>query len=443
MKITYSKNKKMILYVLYSILFTFLFLLYVNEKFSDNITSNFRLIFSHNEITKVMSGLETSHFQENITTPDDPGFLLLYALTSNMEGNSEVKVTSNPEDFPISFKLIYLFMHLGFIYLFVFTNSKVIRFPTKIIALAFLISPNLLSVFWGMDVYLFPIYTAIVSFYSIGELKKQNLSKFKMILCSGLSNVCEIFRKKSLLFLLPFLALLGLSKKLSLKSKFIYFVIFVVTSLSLNGLVGVVFKSHGHEVWHSLHAGLFEYGGCVGSRGESYPYFIFTKEELTDKSLVYCQDHWNDMIQYKVAAQKGVTTHFSKEYNDILKNQLSEILLKYPSKVLSLVVMRFFNALSFIPVKEYTSAGALIDFNMYHLFESLFFLSIFFFWLIKEKEIERKILFSSMLIVALPAPLLIHSSHIIYNAPLHFIQVVIVAEFFGMCFSNRNKKGEV
>jgi hypothetical protein len=426
------KNKNHLLYICYSVIFVTLFFFFLNNKFTDQLVLNFRLLFSSNEISTVIKGIETRSFKGNLTTPDDPGFLLLFALTSYLEGHQKVNVTTNSENFPLSYKLIYLVMHLGFIYLLALTSSKVFTLTTKILALLFLLSPNLISVYWGMDVYLFPLYATIVGFYATGELKEERLSRTKMIICATLVGVCEIFRKKSFLLFLPFIAILGLNKKITLKSKAIFLILFLFCTFFTNNFVGLVFKKHGHEVWHSLHAGLYEYGGCVGKQGEAYPYFIFEKNDLANKSLVYCQDNWNDNIQYKVAEQNGIITLFSKEYNDLLKGQILQILKLYPTEVISLVVMRLFNAFSFVPVKEHSPAGAITEFDLLNLLESILFITIFLVWLYKETNKERKYFFSTMLLFTLPGPLLIHSSHIIYNIPLHFIQVLIIGEYLSI-----------
>jgi hypothetical protein len=435
------KNKNHLLYISYSAIFITLFFFFINNKFGNTLVLNFRLLFSGNEITKVISGLESGSLKENLSTPDDPGFLLLYALASRIDGHQNVTVTSNPENFPLSYKLIYLLIHLGFIFLFVSISEKILTFLTKIIALLFLLSPNLLSIFWGMDVYLFPLYAAIVGFYASGELLEGRLSRTKMFLCIVLVNFCEIFRKKSFLLFLPFMAIFAFKKSPPLKLKAIFFVVFLACSILFNGIVGLVFKKHGHVVWHSLHAGLFEYGGCVGNQGEPYPYFIYEKEDLAKKSLVFCQDTWNDSIQYKIAQQKGIQTLYSQEYNDLLKVQVFEILSDYPTEVLSLIVMRLFNALSFVPIKDHSPAGAITEIVFLNLLESILFLTIFVMWLYKETDKERKWLFLSIFLLTLPAPLLIHSRHIIYNIPLHFIQVLIVGEFLSFYIMKRNRLG--
>jgi hypothetical protein len=412
----------------YAVVFTILTTLFIQGNFSNSTIMNFRPQASQERMPEILRS-----FQEMKVGPkkdikgDDPGFMFLYILATHLEGNQTISHSTEGKEYSTTYQVFQVLIHLSFIALLLLVPSVLLSYSTKIILLYLLISPNLLAVFWGFDVYLFPLYSGIVSLYCFGNLKQKTLSKPKFLVCSLLVMICEIFRKNSLLVFFPVLGLLVFKKGIPKKDKGIFVGTFLLSLVMLKFLVSLAFLNPGHTVWHSLHAGLFEIGGCVDKKGESYPFIIYDLGSLKKDELVYCSNKWNDVFEYAVADRHGIKDYFSKEYEALLKKQTIAIVMGHPLEMVSFVTMRFMNILSFLPMKTHTRLGSVEETNLGNVFESILFILLFILWFKKEEDREKKFIFLAMLVLSMVPPLLVHSGHLIYNMAANFIQWMILA----------------
>ena len=422
-----KQNRGLIAFFCYSVVFILLSSLFIQGHFDRLTIQNFRPQASTEKMPDILQS-----FQEfNIGTKkdikgDDPGFMFLYILASHLEGNKTVSTSTEAKFYTRTYHVFQILIHLSFIALLLLVPSGLLNFSVKLSLLCFLISPNLLAVFWGFDVYLFPLYASIVSLFCLGNLRAKTLSRSKFLLVSVLLVICEVFRKNSLLVFLPVLLLFTCKKDVQKKDKAVFLTTFILSVIMMKFLVSLAFHNPGHTVWHSLHAGLFEIGGCVDKKGESYPFVFYDVDSLKKDEMLYCSNKWNDAFEYVVAESHGIHDFFSHDYEELLKKQTIAIVSDHPVEALSFVTTRFMNILSFLPFKTHTRLGSVEEFKLVNVFESIFFLVLSILWFRKETDWEKKLVLSSMLFLSMVPPLLVHSGHLIYNMGPNFIQWVIL-----------------
>jgi hypothetical protein len=428
-------SKEYFLFICYTLIICVLICLFHSINFSFSVY-NFRLISGGFFIERILDFFYGIPLFQKIKSPDDPGYIILYALSAFFSGDKKVLVSYDPHGFPFLLKIFYFLVQIFSFRFLIFTSNRIINLRVKIFVLLFSILPTPLAVFLGYDVYVFPVYAFIVSLYLLGEFIEVRLSISKLICISFFIGICEVMRKWSIFPFYVFLVIIFLKKSLNLKEKIKILMICLSVSLLPKIPGKFLFQAQGHTIWHPIHAGLFEFGGCVDKKGDIFPFFAYENNQVEKLPEMKCEYRWNDLIQYHIGSINNLTDHTSLEYESLLKNQVTDFIKKHSWEVSSLIFMRSVNALSFLPFKSHNRHGHYSNISISFFLEAMFFIFIFFLWLKDKRELIPKFFILLSFGMSLAPSLLVHSQHVIYNYPVNFIQVLIIGMFFDSICQN-------
>lgn len=97
----------------------------------------------------------------------------------------------------------------------------------------------------------------------------------------------------------------------------------------------------GHPIWHSIHAGLLEFGGHIGPDQRIYPGFV-PAAEIPPGAVA--ENTWNDYFEYRFARAVAPKVNlYSPEYGKILRQDYLRFWRNYPWDMLRLHAKRIWN----------------------------------------------------------------------------------------------------
>ncbi|MES2527612.1 MAG: hypothetical protein V4598_11020 [Bdellovibrionota bacterium] len=394
------------------------------RKLEDFTILNFRSLFNHNNINQIISSLSSGETLARLSTVDDPGFSILLSLTTFLSGSGLIAPQWMAPDFPALYILAILAFHFLTL-IFVFT-SKQISDRLKLSVGVFFIFPVTLAVFTGFDVYLFPVYAMSFCLVIVSDTERTKIPHFKIAALSALIGFCELMRSGSGHFLILSLILFFFTSSIGKMVKGKVIAIAFLPYIVIKSVPFIFFQRSGHTFWHAVHAGLFEFGGCVGQKGEAYPFFIFPQEDLRGKSLALCKNGWDDMTQNLVVRLAGVKEVYTPEYDQVLKVQTLDLISNHFLSFVSLIVERLIRIFSFFPYYPFGKPGTInMEFGPLTLVWGITCLTLTGFALYKNKHSRVFQLLAGFLLLSLAPPLLVHSGYVIYNIPVVFVITLI------------------
>jgi hypothetical protein len=287
-----------------------------------------------------------------------------------------------------------------------------------------LLHPNIIALYQSFDVYLFPVYTLVLllSFNSIGQ--KSWLDYLALI---TIIVVFDTFRVTSLYFLLVYLIyVLFLTKKYNKKVLYISLLYLILLKTVISTATNSLLKSNGHNTWHTIHAGLFEQGGCISKDGKSYPFYIHDRDKINMADMSLCSNGWNDSLEYQYAKLNQCEL-YSPCYKNILQNDYIQTIKQYPSETISFYTYKLINIMNIFSF-SYIKTGEFTGFSVYHFL--LIIASISLFSIMAYRNRVRLKLEISLLCISFIPPMLSHSAHVIYNMPTHYVLWYLILFYF-------------
>ena len=279
-------------------------------------------------------------------------------------------------------------------------------------------SGSLRFVLFGYDVYLFPFYAAVflLAAFVLLPIRKP----CSLILLGGCIlgiGVCEFFRSGSCYVAFGFLiyALLyswlgnGGSQRFTRMLAVGCFMITILLSMAPALFLG----QRKHVVWHSLHAGLLEFGGFRDGCGRTYPSTIAINKLPGTAEKLTC---WLDSYEIDYARKIDSSVHlFTPGYENILKNEVKRIALAYPRETLMLLMKRLWRFTLLNPWQPHDGSSLTLPSRADPLIR-IFLIAVVAAGIIIGLDRKVALMVFGLLPSALP-PLLVHSGYIMYNLP--------------------------
>jgi hypothetical protein len=352
---------------------------------------------------------------------DDIGLPLLMGISYIVSGEISKDI---PLLFIIINKLIFVFsMFLLFRTLKYFVKSEGYRFVVTLIMACY---PFTLLLAFNNDIYLFPFYVYVMCLYIFSHLHiERKISYVKLSIVITFIHFLVLFRTSSWI-LIPFCAVLYSVFNLGkIKHHWKRMVGFCLISLSL-----LVFKNGAksfssgeeHVVWHSMHAGLMEFGGYITAEREIIPGFLEHNYNIQDNW--FYANHWADSFQYQFVKSKIGVGCCSEKYEDFLKKDLLKLITKYPNDFFLLACKRFVNAFDLYLYNDFSGTSYYKTTVISRILSILIFLFCMGFILKRKRDKTNILLFIGAPLIA--PTILVHSTHIIYNIPFRLVLFLFI-----------------
>jgi len=271
-----------------------------------------------------------------------------YLLQPSYLGTDPSKVVP-----PTFLGLIY-FMFLSVSAIFYFLLAKIFgNLWAGVLQAILFLSPQIYQSLFTLDVYLVPFYSFCLFglvVFSIAHLSGRKLVFFSFVGVFGIY-LCELIRGSSWLTILALFPIIIFSNfsvtffkakcsSAQLRKRAIFCALLLVLCM---GQKKFFLKSAGHPIWHSIHAGLMEFGGYIGKNHRLYPYFV-PKAEVPEGAKE--RTTWNDYNEYEYAKSLDPKIQiYSAAYGKILGKDYIYFWKAYPVGMLGMHLRRIWNLL--------------------------------------------------------------------------------------------------
>jgi len=354
---------------------------------------------------------------------DDVGFGIIFSLGQFLEWPVEGFYTFNGLTYPVFTIVFFLLFHLVSI-LVVFDVLKK-SFPQKIIfffLLLFLYAENYNFISYSSDVYLFPLYSFFWMLYLmdvIFNIDRIDWHKnIQLYLGCIMVGITEWFRTKSALPAMIFLGFIVFRNMKTKHFKTILLALFLVLSTTL--APRLIFSNSSHTVWHSIYTGLFQEGIVIYANQDYLPQGYILNQNYNHK-VVKRYIGWFDEATYAFAKNKIKNVRlYSKEYNEILKNEIFRLFINNPIFFAKLLFKRLLDVFDLNPFKRHSTYSEVLP---NHSTSLVFILLAAFSLIYQRKKLNTNFgtfFIITLFIMILPS-LLVHSRFIMYSAPFQYL----------------------
>ena len=339
---------------------------------------------------------------------DDVGSILLmaWALGSDeMEG-------SLPRRFVVAHSV---FVFFGILLLW-WASCRLLSFYLgTAFSLFIALSPHFRFLAYSTDVYCFTLFSLCAVWLLTTSLTRDHWSTWpKIVLLCLVIAFCSLFRSDAWHVALGipfFLALMALRRAVTRKMVAKSLVAFLLI-VGCYQLPSLFFERTHHVMWHSLHAGLFEFGGVVTDERQVFPYFAL--EQAGDYEVIHKFDRWFDQAEVFHARQVSPDVEiYSAEYESILKAHFLELVSNSPGNYCVLLLRRLWRVLNVNPWADHDEDSELRPSSFDQVFKVVVLVV-----LVWGFFVSRSSRFWPALVTGLPvtlSPMLVHSGYIMYN----------------------------
>jgi hypothetical protein len=292
-----------------------------------------------------------------------------------------------------------------------------------------ILTPTMSSLAFSGDVYLYSLYAAFTLIWASSyfeEVKPKR--KWPLFVGPFLLVLCDLFRGgTTTLILYPLIILFAPKWSVHLLKKFDPRIvrknvgIFFALWLLFLGVQKIFQANYYHPLWHSVHAGLFEFGGYVDEKHfKVYPAFAVGNIDTTN--MKYRAD-WSDEIQAIFLWGYTDEYRFYQEYkpswDELFKTEVVRLFTEEPGGVALHFAKRIWRWTVMNPWQEIspdtkTTPSPPIDYTV-----RIFVLALILLALLSKIPKGFWLLFVCLMPLALPA-LLVHSGYVTYSYAGYF-----------------------
>lgn len=361
---------------------------------------------------------------------DDLGTRLLLAGILRATGAAEDPAARAPERTPLLYYvLLWVVDAVLLVVLYLALRALLNRAVAFLLCLIYLVGANMRFIAFSGDVYVFPVYAAILLLAALALVRRRG-ARVSALLCVCVIGVglCNAFRNGSVLVAFGFVLCLlwptGLVKREEARSVRLKATACLLGAVLVAALPRLTLGRSNHVFWHSFHCGLVEFGGHEDGRFNVYPFFVPAADLPKDARPI---TRWNDQRQARLAGriEPGVG-HYTTEYESILREDALRIAATYPWGMVKLIARRLWRLTCLNPWQQHTVDSLILR----HSSDTAWRL----FWLgvcvggIWAGISRRTVFLCLALLPLLLPPLLVHSGYIMYNMPAQFPLYL-----FGVC----------
>lgn len=382
---------------------------------------------------------------KNIVSADDIGAVLAYWIGNKITPTENLVETREGRSHPLSTRIFFFVIHFSLIILLILLGGKFLgKTTTLLLASSLCLFENLFYLTYSNDVYFFPIYVVILSLVFINPSKVD----LKYFIITGIlvGFFCWFRSTVWLIYLISGMSSLfcyndnsfafwkKINNPINKKIFTTLFLAFLIMKIPL-----LFFNSATHTFWHSLHAGLYEKGGIINERLKFIPKHLIKPDDLTPKAVSF--NEWYEKYQIRTAEQINPNlTVFSKEYEEILRKDYLRLIFSNPVENFLFYLRRIPKLLSFYPFKEHSRSGLIENTSHSSISGYLFLVILPLFLFYRKINVQKKILFLAFLFSASLPSFLVHPGYLTYNAPILFVQWMIIFTLLTEFIKNSKEK---
>ncbi len=371
-----------------------------------------------------------------LSSPDDIGNAIIFWLGNKItpvyqKSTPDEYVTTfrDPSTHPLATRIFYILFHFIILALFSYIGFHTLGpLNTALTGISICIFHSIFYLTYSYDVYLFPLYAALISIFL---LKHNTFSYVSIIVFALFAGICTWFRATSLIIAIGtslIAILLILKNNTPLVAKKI--ILFIMLVFFIAKAPSFFLKSSTHVFWHTLHAGLFDQGSHENIKGRLIPNFLLHTTEIKPHGLRYLR--WNDQIQYNLVKDIApAASLYSKEYEDVLKHDFLNLISLDWFATCQFYLSRIPWSYSLNPFKDVLYNGYYTPLNLDSPLKTYLYFSVFIIFFIcfiklnKASPLKLVVLISLLIFTAIPS-VLVSSMHMNYSVATLLIQWIIV-----------------